>query len=163
LKSSITVASLVGLGFHPPPGRPKTLSFLFVCLSVCLFVTLWNVRVCAPCFAMKALEYRNNFDAVGSGKVCSRAPVLNFLTLMPTGDTTEYQSPKTVKKMGGVAGRGRQNKPISRRNFARKRTSWVYFNALNLALIGKRGSVQESRKCQNLSKIVVFGHRKLTQ
>jgi len=33
-RSSITVTNLVGLGFHPPPGRPKTLSFLFVCLSV---------------------------------------------------------------------------------------------------------------------------------
>ena len=38
---------------------------LFVCLSVCLFVTLLNVRVCALDFAMKALEYRNDFDAVG--------------------------------------------------------------------------------------------------
>ena len=32
-RSSITMPSLVGLRFHPPPGRPKTLSFL-VCLSV---------------------------------------------------------------------------------------------------------------------------------
>ena len=41
--------------------------FLFVCLFVCLFVTLLNVRVrdCAPDFAMKALEYRNDLDAVG--------------------------------------------------------------------------------------------------
>jgi len=53
--------SLVGLGFHPPPGQPKTVSFLFVCL----FVTLLDVRDCAPDFAMKALEYRNDFDAVG--------------------------------------------------------------------------------------------------
>ena len=36
-----------------------------VCLFVCLSVTLLNVRVCAPDFAMKALEYRNDFDAVG--------------------------------------------------------------------------------------------------
>ena len=35
------------------------------CLSVCLFVTLLNVRDCAPDFFMKALEYRNDFDAVG--------------------------------------------------------------------------------------------------
>ena len=63
-RSSITMPRLVGLGFHPPPGWPKTLSF-FVCLSVCLSVTLLNVRVCAPDFAMKALEYRNDFDAVG--------------------------------------------------------------------------------------------------
>jgi len=59
---SITVSSLVRLGFHPPPGRPKT--FLF-CLSVCLSFTMLNVRDCAPDFAMKALEYRNDLDAVG--------------------------------------------------------------------------------------------------
>jgi len=52
---SITVPSLVGLGFHPSPGRPKTLSFY---LSVCLFITLLNVRVCVLDFTMKALEYR---------------------------------------------------------------------------------------------------------
>jgi len=38
--------------------------FLSVCLSVCLSVTLLNVRVCAPDFAMKVLEYRNDFHAV---------------------------------------------------------------------------------------------------
>ena len=65
LRSSITMPSLVGLRFHSPPGwSKKTLSF-FVCLSVCLFVTLLNVRDCAPDFAMKALEYRNDFDTVG--------------------------------------------------------------------------------------------------
>jgi len=47
-RSSITVPSFVGLGFHPPPARPNTSSFLFVCMYVCLFVTLLNVRVCAP-------------------------------------------------------------------------------------------------------------------
>ena len=52
--------SLVGRGFHPLRGWPKALSF-FVCLSV----TLWNVRDYAPDFAMKALEQRDNFDAVG--------------------------------------------------------------------------------------------------
>jgi len=31
---SMTRPNLVGLGFHPPPGRTKTLSFLSVCLSV---------------------------------------------------------------------------------------------------------------------------------
>ena len=64
-RASITVPSLVGLGFHPSQGCAKTLSFLFVWLHVCLFVTLLNVRVSAPDFAMKALEYRNDFDAVG--------------------------------------------------------------------------------------------------
>jgi len=36
----------------------------FFCLSVCLSVTLLNARVCSPDFAMKTLEYRNDFDAV---------------------------------------------------------------------------------------------------
>ena len=74
-RSSITMPSLVGLGVHPPPGQPKTLSFLSVCLSA----TLLNVRVCAHDFAMKALEYRNDFDAVWYRKVCCCALVFNFL------------------------------------------------------------------------------------
>ena len=50
----------------PAAGVAKNVEFfLFVCLSVCLFVTLSNVRDCAPDFAMKALEYRNDFDTVG--------------------------------------------------------------------------------------------------
>ena len=49
----------------PAAGVAKNVEFfiLFVCLFVCLFVTLLNVRDGAPDFAMKALEYRNNFDA----------------------------------------------------------------------------------------------------
>ena len=45
---------------------PATKNVEFVSLSVCLsmFVTVLNVRVCAPDFAMKALEYRNDFDAL---------------------------------------------------------------------------------------------------
>jgi len=62
-RSSINMPCLVGFGFHPPPVWPKTLEF-FACLSVCLFITLLNVRDCAPDFAVKALEYRNDSDAI---------------------------------------------------------------------------------------------------
>jgi len=58
-------AKFGGARISPATGRPKTLSFLSVGLFVCLSVTLLNVRSCAPDFAMKALEYRNDFDAVG--------------------------------------------------------------------------------------------------
>ena len=51
------------LGFHPPLGRPKTVSFF--CLFVCVSVTLLNDRVCVHNFAMKPLQYRNYFDTVG--------------------------------------------------------------------------------------------------
>ena len=56
-----------GARISPAAGVAKNVEFfiLSVCLFVCLFVTLENVRDCAPGFAMKALEYRNNFDAVG--------------------------------------------------------------------------------------------------
>jgi len=53
-----------GARISPAAGAAKNVDF-FVCLSVCLPVTLLNVRVCAPHFAMKALEYRNDFDTVG--------------------------------------------------------------------------------------------------
>ena len=48
----------------PAAGVAKNVEF-FVCVFVCLSVTLLNVRDCAPDFAMTALEYRNDFDAVG--------------------------------------------------------------------------------------------------
>jgi len=53
-----------GTRISPAAGVAKNVES-FVCLFVCLFVALLNVRDCAPDFAMKALEYRNNFDAVG--------------------------------------------------------------------------------------------------
>ena len=59
-------AKFGGARNSPVAGVAKNVEFfLFVCLSVCLFVTLLNFRHCAPDFAMKALEYRNDFDTVG--------------------------------------------------------------------------------------------------
>ena len=62
-------AKFGGARISPAAGRQKTLSFLLVCLSVCLSVhhaferqSLW---LCAPDLAMKALKYRNDFDAFG--------------------------------------------------------------------------------------------------
>ena len=47
----------------PAAGAAKNVEF-FV-LSVCLSITLLNIRDCAPDFAKKALEYRNDFDTDG--------------------------------------------------------------------------------------------------
>ena len=57
-------AKFGGAWISPATGVAKNVEF-FVCFSVCLSVTLLNVRVCAPDFAMKALECRNDFDAAG--------------------------------------------------------------------------------------------------
>ena len=53
-------AKFGGARISPAAGAAKSVEFF-----VCLFVTLLNVRDCAPDFAMKALEYRNDFDTVG--------------------------------------------------------------------------------------------------
>ena len=59
-------AKFGGARISPAAGAAKNVElFLFVCLSVCLFVTLLNVRDCAPDFATKALEYRNDFNVIG--------------------------------------------------------------------------------------------------
>ena len=51
----------------------------------------------------------------------------------------------------------------SRRNFAGKRVPWVCYSSPNLALIGKRGSVQKPPKMSKFAKIVFICHRKPTQ
>jgi len=53
-------AKFGGARISPAAGVAKNVEFfcLLVCLFVCLSATHLNVR-------MKALEYRNNFDAVG--------------------------------------------------------------------------------------------------
>ena len=66
-----------GARISPAAGMAKNVEFLSVCLSV-LSVTLLNVRVCVPDFAMKALEYRNDFDAVGWGKFVVVHPCSTF-------------------------------------------------------------------------------------
>ena len=96
-RSSITMPSLEGLEFHQLPGRRKTLSF-FVCLSFCLSVGhAFNCQSLCALFRHEGIGYRNDFDAVGQGKVGSCAPVLNFLRLLPTVDITKCRSPKSGK------------------------------------------------------------------
>ena len=53
-------AKFGGARISPATGVAKNVEVFFVCL----FVTLVNVRVCVPHFAMKALQSRNDFDTV---------------------------------------------------------------------------------------------------
>jgi len=67
LRSSITMPSLVGLGFHPPPGWPKTLSF-FVCLSVIKPWWRWrtNRRQTESVCPSPGLNFSGNARELGS-------------------------------------------------------------------------------------------------
>ena len=76
--------------------------FLSVCLSVCLSVTLLNVRVCAPDIAMKALEYKNDFDAVGRLVVVH--PCSTFLDFRQLSTSLNAE----VQKNGKIVGFRRQ-------------------------------------------------------
>jgi len=58
-------AKFGGARISPAAGVAKTFRFLSVCLYISLSVTLLNVTGCAPNFAMKALDYTNDFDAIG--------------------------------------------------------------------------------------------------
>jgi len=109
-------AKFGGARISPAAAVTKNVEFfLSVCLSVCLFVTLLNITDCAPDFAMKALEYRNDFDAVGWGKVCSCAHVFYFVRLLLVGNNTKCRSPKKRQKLGFFTNRVRQNKPIEKK------------------------------------------------
>jgi len=91
-------AKFGGARISPAAGAAKKESFyLFVCLSLCLSVTLLNVRVCAPDFAMKALEYRNDSDTDDRGRFVATA--LN----------TEVEN---MAKLRFFAARGRKITPI---------------------------------------------------
>jgi len=95
-RSSITVPSLVGLGFHPPPRRPKTLSFLSVCL--CLFArhAVERQSLCAR-FPHEGVGVQNDFDANGWGKVCSCAP-FNFQLSQIVGNWRHHTMPKSKQE-----------------------------------------------------------------
>ena len=62
LYHTFTDAKFDGYRISPAAEAAKKAKFF---LFVCLFVTLLNVRDCAPDFAMKAWEHRNDFDTVG--------------------------------------------------------------------------------------------------
>ena len=75
--------SLVGLGFHPPLGWPKTLSFcLFVCLSV--RHAFERQSLCAR-FRHEGVGVQKRFLCLWIGEGRSCAPVLNFLPKSKNG------------------------------------------------------------------------------
>ena len=144
-RSSITMPSLVGLRFHPPPGGPKTLSF---CLFVCLSVTLLNVRVCVSDFAMKVLEYRNNSDT----RFAVVHPCSTFSDCCQLATPVETSKSKIWQKLFFLPPEGdRINR--SRQNLARKHIPWVCYSTPNLTLIGKKRLVQEPQKVKICPKL----------
>ena len=113
-----------------------------ICLFVCLSVTPLNVRDCVPNFAMKVLEYRNEFDTVWWGR---------FVVFQLSQNAANWQHHKMLKsKNGKIWGFS----PPDGDRINRSRWILAHKRTPNLAIIDKRGWVQEPPKCQNLVKIV---------
>ena len=109
-RSSITIPSLVGLGFYPPPGWPKTLSFfcLFVCLCVCLFV---RHAFCVPYLLRRRWSTETILMPLDREGFVVVHPCSTFSDCcqLVTPQNAEVQK---TSKMGFFVARGRQNKLI---------------------------------------------------
>jgi len=152
-------AKFGGAQIPPAAGVAKNIEF-FVCLFVCSsrFWTSEIVRQISPwrhwsTETILMLLDRGRFVVVHP---CSTLSDCCQLV------TTLNAEPKNGKNWGFLPTEGDRIN-LSRRNLACKRTAWVCYSTPHLALIGKRGSVQEPPKNQNLPKIVAFGHQKPTQ
>ena len=110
-RSSITMPSLVGLGFHLLPGQPKTLSFLSVCCSS-RFWTSDIVRLISPWRRWSSETILILLDR-GRFVVVHPCSTLSNCCQLATTLNAEVQK---IEKMGKnwefFAARGRQNKPI---------------------------------------------------
>jgi len=107
-----------GAQILPTAGAAKTLSFLSVCLSVCLSVhhTFKRQSLCARFrdFAVKALEYRST-ETILMPLDTGRFLVLQSCSTF--SDCRQLSTPLNVEvhkttKLGFFAARGRQRKPI---------------------------------------------------
>ena len=103
-------AKFGGARISPAAGAAQNVEFcLFVCLSVrhaYQFQRLCNRFRHEGIGVQKRLWYR------WIRKVCSCAPVFNFLRLLPIGDTSKCRKVQKTAKLGFFAATGRQNKPI---------------------------------------------------
>ena len=75
----------------------------------------------------------------------------------------EVQKIAKKAKIGGFSPPEGDRINRSRRNLARKRRPWSAIAHQIWPSSVKGGRYRSPQKCQNLPKIVVFGHRKLTQ
>ena len=104
-RSSITMPSLVGFGFHHPA---KNIEF-FVCLSV---RHAFERQTLCTWFRHEGVGLQKQFWYRWIGEDLWWWPLFNFLRLLPTGNTIRCRSSKISKNWGFFAATGWQNKAI---------------------------------------------------
>ena len=146
-RSSITMPSLVRLGFYPPLGRPKP--FSFVCLSV---RHAFERQSLCDQFRHEGVGVQKRFWCRWIGKdfvVVHPCPTFSDCCQLVTPLNAEVQK----QQNWGFSPPEGDRINLSRWNLARKRTPWVCYSTPNLTVIGKRGSVQELPKVKICPKL----------
>jgi len=137
--------SLVGLGFHPPSGRQKTMSFL----SVCVRHAFECQRLCAR-LRQEGVGVQKQFWWRWIGKVCSCASCSTF------SDCRQLATPQNAAEVNKVV---KCRVIADRFNYTGWNKIWRvsvdHWSALahQIALIGKKGSVQESPNVNICTKL----------
>jgi len=135
-------AKFGGLGFHPPPERPKTLSF-FVCLFVTLSVCssrFWTSEIVRPISPWRRGSTETILMPLDRGRFVVVHPCSTFSDCCQLAASLNAEVQKTCKNWSFWPTEGDKINR-SRRNLAHKRILWVCCSTPNSALIGKRGSV----------------------
>jgi len=147
--SSIIMPNLVELGFHPPPGAIILFvrhAFLSVTLflSITLFVTS---RFWMPEFVRPTSPWRQWSEMIlmpldrGRFVVVHACSTFSDCRQLSTSLNAEVQKMAKIEYFCCQATIDR-----SRRILTCKCALWVSYSTLNLAVVGKRGSVQEPQK-----------------
>jgi len=135
-----------GSDFTRRRGSQKRWVLSFLC--VCLFVTLLNDRD-APDFAMKCGSTETTLIPLDRGRFVVAYPCSTFSECCQLATPLNAKVENMAKLFFPPEG-DRINR--SRRNLARKRRPRVCCSTPNLALIGKRGSIEEPPKMSKFAQ-----------
>ena len=134
----------------PTAGAAKNAEFrLFVYPSI----TLVNVRVVRTISPRRRWSTETTLTPLDRGRfvVVHSCSTLSDCCQLATPLNAEVQNMAKYGKIGAFSPPEDDRINLSRRNLARKRRPWVCYSTPNLALIGKRGAIQEPPK---MSKFV---------
>jgi len=150
-----TMPSLVGFRISPAIGVAKNVEFF--CLSVCLFVCpsrFWMSEFVHPILPRRRWSTETILMPIDRGRFVVVHPCSTFWDWCQLATSLNAAVPKTAKISKNWGFLPSQDDRIKRlrRNFAGRRVPRVCYSSPNLALIGKRGLVQEPPKMSKFAQ-----------
>ena len=152
-------AKFDGAGISSATGAAKNVEFF--CLSVCSS-RLWTSEIVRPISPWRRWSTETILIPLDRGRfvVVHPCSTLSDCCQLATPLNDEVQN---MAKIGWFSPPEDDRINRSRRNLARRRRPWLCYSTPNLALIGKRGSIQEPPKMSKFVQNCGFGPRKPTQ